>query len=57
MKRIVMFAASLMLAVAAQAEEQLEIGVEMTPLATQKADQADRRFENYALETASGGGQ
>jgi len=56
MKRIV-FAASLMLAVAAQAEEQLEIGVEMTPVATQKAEMADRRFDNYALETASGGGQ
>ena len=57
MKRIV-FAASLVLAAgAAQAEGQLEIGVEMTPAATQKADKADRRFENYALETASSGGQ
>ena len=57
MKQIA-FAASLMLALAAQAEEQLEIGVEMTPVvAPQAAAQADRRFENYALETASSGAQ
>ena len=56
MKRI-LFAASLMLAAAAQAEEQFEIGVDMTPVAAPQADQADRRFENYVLETAASGGQ
>jgi hypothetical protein len=56
MKQI-LFAASLVLAAAAQAEEQFEIGVEMTPVMTHQADKADRRFENYSLETASSGGQ
>ena len=56
MKQIV-FAASLMLAAAAQAAEQLEIGVDMTPVVAPQADQADRRFDHYALETASSGGQ
>ena len=56
MKQIV-FAASLMLAAAAQAEQQLEIGVDMTPVVAPQADKAEPRFENYALETASSGGQ
>jgi len=56
MKQIA-FAASLLLAAAAYAEEPLEIGVEFTPLVTQEADRADSRFEDYALESASGGGQ
>jgi hypothetical protein len=56
MKQIV-FAASLMLAAVAQAEEQLEIGVDMTPVVAPQAARTDRRFDNYALETASSGGQ
>jgi len=59
MKRIVIAAASLVFAVAAHAEEQFEIGVEMTPIVKEQkvvAAKADSRFDSYALENAAAGG-
>jgi hypothetical protein len=61
MKKIVIAAASLMFVMTAQAEEQFEIGVEMTPIVKQApkaaAAKQDSRFADYALENASSGGQ
>jgi hypothetical protein len=58
MKKIVI-AASLMFAVTAQANESMEIGVDVTPMAKQEqvVAKSDARFENYALENSAAGGQ
>ena len=53
MKKIVIAAASLMFVATAQAEESLDIGVEMTPIVKEQPAKAARRFENYALENSS----
>jgi hypothetical protein len=57
MKKIVI-AASLMFVATAQASE-MEIGVEMTPVAKQEqvVAKSDARFESYALENSAAGGQ
>jgi len=60
MKKLLIVAASLMFAVTAQAEDQFEIGVEMTPMVKQQQKvvaKSDARFDNYALENAAAGGQ
>jgi hypothetical protein len=59
MKKLLIVAASLMFAVTAQAEDQFEIGVEMTPMVKQQkvVAKSDARFDNYALENAAAGGQ
>ena len=57
MKKLLIIAASLMVVANAQAEEQMEIGVEMTPMAKQQVAKADSRFDNYALENLAAGGQ
>ena len=60
MKQILIVAASLMFVANVQAEEMLEIGVDVTPMAKQErvvAAKSDARFENYALENAAAGGQ
>jgi hypothetical protein len=60
MKNLMIVAASLMIVANAQAEQQLEISVEMTPVVEQKqtvAAKSDERFTNYALENAAAGGQ
>jgi hypothetical protein len=60
MKQILIVAASLMIVANVQAEEMLEIGVDVTPMAKQErvvAAKSDARFENYALENAAAGGQ
>jgi hypothetical protein len=59
MKKLVIAAASLMFVVTAQAEQLMEIGVEMTPIVAQKkvAAKSDTRFDNYALENVAAGGQ
>jgi hypothetical protein len=60
MKNLMIVAASLMIVANAQAEQQLEISVEMTPVVEQKqtvAAKSDERFGNYALENAAAGGQ
>jgi hypothetical protein len=53
-------AASLMIVANAQAEQQFEISVEMTPVVAEKqtvAAKSDERFTNYALENVAAGGQ
>ena len=57
MKKIVIVA-SLMFVATAQASE-MEIGVEMTPVAKQEQvlAKSDARFANYALENSAAGGQ
>jgi len=60
MKKILIVAASLMVVANVQAEEMLEIGVDMTPMAKQEkvvAARTDDRFANYSLENAAAGGQ
>ena len=60
MKQILIVAASVMIVANVQAEEMLEIGVDVTPMAKQErvvAAKSDARFENYALENAAAGGQ
>jgi hypothetical protein len=59
MKKLLIAAASLMFVVTAQAEEQFEIGVEMTPMVKQQkvVAKSDARFDNYSLENAAAGGQ
>ena len=60
MKSLMIAAASLMIVANAQAEQLMEIGVEMTPVVEQKqivAAKSDERFTNYALETVAAGGQ
>ena len=54
MKKIVI-AASLMFAANVQANDTMEIGVEMTPMAKQEqvVVKSDARFENYALENSA----
>ena len=58
MKKIVIVA-SLMFAASAQAQTQsqqmMEIGVDMTPIAAEKAVVA--KYDNYALENIAAGGQ
>ncbi|HEX6156661.1 MAG TPA: hypothetical protein VFZ54_11590 [Burkholderiales bacterium] len=59
MKNLMIVAASLMIVANAQAE-QMEIGVEMTPVVESKqiaAAKSDERFSNYALENVAAGGQ
>ena len=60
MKNLMIVAASLMIVANAQAEQQFEISVEMTPVVAQKqtvAAKSDERFTNYALENVAAGGQ
>jgi len=60
MKSLMIVAASLMIVANAQAEQQMEIGVEMTPVVEAKkivAAKSDERFTNYALENVAAGGQ
>ena len=60
MKSLMIVAASLMIVANAQAEQQFEISVEMTPVVEQKqpvAAKSDERFANYALENVAAGGQ
>ena len=60
MNKLMIAAASLMFVANVQAEEMLEIGVDVTPMAKQErvvAAKYDSRFENYALENAAAGGQ
>ena len=60
MKQLLIVAASLMVVANVQAEEMLEIGVDVTPMAKQErvvVAKSDARFENYALENAAAGGQ
>jgi hypothetical protein len=60
MKSLMIAAASLMIVANAQAEQQMEIGVEMTPVVEQKqivTAKSDERFTNYALENVAAGGQ
>jgi hypothetical protein len=60
MKNLMIVAASLMIAANAQAEQQFEISVEITPVVAQKqtvAAKSDERFANYALENVAAGGQ
>jgi hypothetical protein len=55
MKSLMIVAASLMIVANAQAE-QLEFGVEMTPVVESKqvaTAKSDERFSNYALENSS----
>jgi hypothetical protein len=55
MKSLMIVAASLMIVANAQAE-QLEFGVEMTPLVESKqiaTAKSDDRFSNYALENSA----
>jgi len=59
MKSLMIAAASLMIVANAQAE-QLDFGVEMTPVVESKkvvTAKADERFGNYALENVAAGGQ
>ena len=60
MKNLMIVAASLMIVANAQAEQQFEISVEMTPVVAEKqtvAAKSDERFTNYALENVAAGGQ
>lgn len=59
MKKLLIVAASLMVVANVQAEESLEIGVDMTPMAKQEqvVAKSDTRFANYALENIAAGGQ
>ena len=60
MKTLLIVAASLMVVANVQAEEMLEIGVDVTPMAKQEkvvAAKADERFANYSLENSAAGGQ
>ena len=60
MKNLMIVAASLMIVANAQAEQQFEISVEMTPVVAEKqivAAKSDARFANYALENIAAGGQ
>lgn len=54
-----MIAASLMFVATAQANEMMEIGVDVTPMVEQQVVVAkqDSRFANYALENIAAGGQ
>jgi hypothetical protein len=55
MKNLMIVAASLMIVANVQAEE-MEIGVEMTPMVESKqaaTAKSDERFANYALENSS----
>ena len=58
MKKIVI-AASLMFVANAQANDTMEIGVEMTPMTKQEqvVAKSDTRFANYALENSAAAGQ
>jgi hypothetical protein len=62
MKKIMIAAAaSLMFVASAQAEEQFEIGVEITPIVKEQtkvvAAKSDERFANYSLENVAACGQ
>jgi hypothetical protein len=60
MKSLMIVAASLMIVANAQAEQQFEISVEMTPVVAEKQTvtaKSDERFTNYALENVAAGGQ
>jgi len=60
MKKIIIAAASLMFVATAQAEQQFEIGVDITPMVKEQkvvAAKSDERFANYALENVAAGGQ
>jgi uncharacterized lipoprotein YajG len=61
MKKIMIAAASLMFVATAQAEQQFEIGVEITPMVKEQkkvvAVKSDDRFADYALENVAAGGQ
>jgi hypothetical protein len=55
-----MIAASLMFVATAQANETMEIGVDVTPMSKQEqvvVAKSDSRFANYALENIAAGGQ
>jgi len=60
MKKL-MIAASLMFVATAQANETMEIGVDVTPMVQQEQQvvvaKSDSRFANYALENIAAGGQ
>ena len=62
MKKLLIVVASLMVVANVQAEDSLEIGVEMTPIVKEvpkkvAAQKSDSRFDNYALENIAAGGQ
>jgi hypothetical protein len=60
MKKIIIAAASLMFVATAQAEQQFEIGVDITPMVKEQkvvAAKSDERFADYALENVAAGGQ
>jgi hypothetical protein len=57
MKKLLIVAASLMVIANVQAEESLEIGVEMTPVVKQEKAKSDSRFDNYAIENSAAGSQ
>ena len=60
MKSLMIVAASLMIVANAQAEQQFEISVDMTPVVESKkivTAKSDDRFTNYALENLAAGGQ
>ena len=58
MKSLLIIAASLMVVANVQAEDSMEIGVEMTPMtATKVVAKSDSRFDNYAIENSAAGGQ
>ena len=60
MKNLMIAAASLMFVATAQANETMEIGVDVTPMSKQEqvvVAKSDSRFANYALENIAAGGQ
>ena len=60
MKNLMIAAASLMFVATAQANEMMEIGVDVTPIVKQEQvalAKWDARFKNYALENIAAGGQ
>ena len=57
MKKLLIIAASLMVVANVQAEDSMEIGVEMTPETKQVVAKSDSRFDNYAIENSAAGGQ
>ena len=60
MKNLMIAAASLMFVATAQANEMMEIGVDVTPMSKQEqvvVAKSDSRFANYALENIAAGGQ
>jgi hypothetical protein len=60
MKKLTIAVASLMFVATAQANEMMEIGVDVTPMVKEQqvvVAKSDSRFANYALENIAAGGQ